>query len=110
MAPITTIVHFQIPAENIDQFLSYWRQNQESMEKQPGLIGGTFYRGIDPEGPYQFVNVARWESAEALEASLAAAGEDMAREGVDRNQSFKDLGVKVIQSNFTEELQYGPVG
>ncbi len=40
MAPITTIVHFEVPRDNIDEFFPAWRDNQELMSKQLGLIGG----------------------------------------------------------------------
>lgn len=96
MTPITTIVHFEVPIEGIDQFLSAWRESGDLMRKQPGLIGGVFHRCTDPNGPFQFINVARWESAEALEAALKAV----------RGDALERLGVKVSQSNYTEEFRY----
>lgn len=71
MAPITTIVHFKVPAENVDRFFAFWQDSIKDVTgSQPGLIDGIFQRAIDAEGPCQFINVARWESAEHLQAAL----------------------------------------
>lgn len=102
MAPITTIVHFEVPPENVERFFAYWQDHiQASVRKQPGLIGGTFHRSTDPDGPFQFINVAHWDSAEHLASGLRATGEDLP---VDR--VFKELGVQVSQDNYTEAVRY----
>lgn len=102
MAPITTIVHFQVPAENVERFFAFWRDHiQKNVEGQPGLIDGVFHRGIDPDGPHQFINVAHWDSAEALASGLRATAEQL-----HVAQVFQDLGVKVSQSNYVEEVRY----
>ena len=107
MAPITTIVHFEVPADNIDRFLALWQETiNGEMTKQPGLIEGIFHRGIDPDGPYQFINVARWQSPEALEAGLRATAEALQRGGIEVAGSLRNLGVKVSQNNYVEEVRY----
>lgn len=106
MTPITTIVHFEVPADNIDQFLSFWHKTKEEMTKQPGNIGGVFHRCIDPDGPFQFINVARWQSAEALESGLQATGEALQQDGIEVAGTLKDLGVKVTQNNYIEEVRW----
>lgn len=103
MTPITAIVHFEVPADNIDQFLSFWLKTKVEMTKQPGIIGGVFHRCIDPDGPFQFINVVRWQSAEALESGVQATGEALQQ---DVRRTLKDLGVKVSQNNYIEEVRY----
>lgn len=104
MAPITTIVHFEIPAENVDRFFAFWQDYiKDNVSIQPGLIDGIFHRGVDPDGPFQFINVARWESAEQLAAGLQATSEDLPVAKV-----FRDLGVKVSQNNYIEAVRYTP--
>jgi pimeloyl-ACP methyl ester carboxylesterase len=72
MDPITTVVHFEVPAENVDRFFAFWQDHiKDAASEQPGLIDGMFYRGIDPDGPFQFINVARGESAEQLASDWA---------------------------------------
>ncbi len=102
MAPITTIVHFEIPAENTEKFFAFWQDYiKDNVGRQPGLIDGIFHRGIDPDAPYQYINVAHWESAEQLAAGLHATSEDLPIAKV-----FQDLGVKVTQNNYVEALRY----
>jgi Antibiotic biosynthesis monooxygenase len=107
MAPITTIVHFEVPADNVDRFFAFWQDSvKDKVNKQPGLIDGIFHRGIDPDGPFQFINVARWDSAEQLASGLRAAGEELLQEGVEMGKVFQDLGVKVSQNNYAEAVRY----
>ena len=107
MAPITTIVHFEVPAGSVDRFFAFWQDSvKDKVNKQPGLVDGVFYRGIDAGGPFQFINVARWDSAGQLQAGLRAAGEELLREGLDMGQVFQDLGVKVSQNNYAEAVRY----
>jgi hypothetical protein len=104
MAPITTIVHFEVPAENVDQFFAFWQGHiKDNVSGQAGLIDGIFHRGIDPDGPFQFINVAHWESAEQLTAGLQATAMDLPIGKV-----FQDLGVKVSQNNYVEAVRYMP--
>jgi hypothetical protein len=52
MAPITTIVHFEVPADNVDRFFAFWQDSvKDKVNKQPGLIDGIFHRGTDADGP-----------------------------------------------------------
>ena len=110
MTPITTIVHFQIPPAHVEEFLAFWKTSiRDSVARQPGLLGGIFHRGIDADGPFQFVNVARWQSAAHLEAALTATAEDLSEQGVDGRAVFRALGVTVSQNNYVEEVTYAPL-
>jgi quinol monooxygenase YgiN len=91
MEPITTIVHFSLPKENMDELLSIWKKIRDIMLKQPGALDGIFHRTIDDDSAFQFVNVARWESAEALANALKRG----TQEGSDLwalNQELRRLG------------------
>ena len=107
MKPITTIVHFEVPVANMDQALRYWRSDIEPMmKKAPGLIGGVFYRATAPDGPYQFINVAQWQSAEALQAALKGVDEESQAKLAEISATFKRLEVRITQHNYTEEVRY----
>jgi hypothetical protein len=107
MPPMTTIVHFQMPAENVDRFFAFYRDSiKDEMLGQPGLIDGILHRAIDPEGPYQFINVARWESAEQLTAALRATDATLRGQGVEIAEVFAGLGVTFFQHNYVEQVRY----
>jgi heme-degrading monooxygenase HmoA len=103
---ITTIVHFSLPEENADKWLAKWHEIGAVMIKQPGAIDGIFYRCIDDESPFQFVNVARWESPEALANALQASAQEQKQRGVDIAEVMNDLGVKISQNNYSEAMKY----
>ncbi len=106
MAPITTIVLFQLPPENLDEFIAFWHDIQDFVSNQPGMIDGVGHRAVDAHGPFQFVNVVRWVSADAPDAALQAVVREFQDKGADIGQAFERLGVTQTQSNFTEELRY----
>lgn len=102
MPAITTIVCFEVPAENVDEFFAFWQdQIKDSVSKQPGLVDGIFHRCTDPDGPFQFVNVAHWDSAEELDAGLQATAEELPVAKV-----FRELRVKVSQNNYVQAVRY----
>jgi Antibiotic biosynthesis monooxygenase len=105
MAAITTIVHFSLPKENMDELLVIWKKIRDIMLNQPGALEGIFHRTIDEDSAFQFVNVARWESAEALADALRRGNE----EGSDLwtlNQELRRLGARVSQNNYVQEVKY----
>jgi antibiotic biosynthesis monooxygenase (ABM) superfamily enzyme len=107
MAQITTIVHFRVPAENTDRFLAFWQEQiSGKMRQQPGLIDGILHRATDPDVPFQFINVARWESPEMLTAALKAADEALRADGVEMARVLADLGVTISQHNYVEAVRY----
>jgi heme-degrading monooxygenase HmoA len=103
---ITTIVHFSLPQENADKLLAKWHELQEVMISQPGAIDGIFHRCIDDDSPFQFVNVARWESPEALANALQATAQKQQKLGVDIAEFMNGLGVKLSQNNYVAEMKY----
>lgn len=103
---ITTIVHFSLPKENADKWLAKWHEIEAVMIKQPGAIDGIFYRCIDDDSPFQFVNVAHWESPEALANALQASAEEQKKRGVDIVEFMNGLGIKMSQNNYVEEMKY----
>lgn len=106
MPKITTIVHFSMPNEHVDEFLAAWKPVKEFMLTQPGALDGTMQRTIDADSPFQLVNVARWESPEALASALQASAEDSKRRGTDMPAIFKRLSVQVSQNNYVEAVHY----
>ena len=103
---ITTIVHFSLPKENVDKFLAKWHEMEAVVIKQPGVIDGVFHRCIDDDSPFQFVNVAHWESPEALANALQASAQEQQKRGVDFVEIMNGLGVKMSQNNYAEETRY----
>src|SRR5438034_6115884 len=62
--PVALINQFNIPPEDVEQFLDVWAEDAAFMKRQPGFISTQLHRGT--AGSTTFVNVAVWESARAL--------------------------------------------
>jgi heme-degrading monooxygenase HmoA len=71
--PVTLINVFEIRPEQLDGFLREWHQRAEFMSKQPGFRSFRLDRALSPDTRFQLVNVAEWDSAEALRAEALRA-------------------------------------
>lgn len=69
--PITLINVFEIRRDDIEAFLQEWRQRAEFLGRQPGFRSLRLHRALSPDTRFQLVNVAEWDSAEALQAATA---------------------------------------
>jgi heme oxygenase (mycobilin-producing) len=69
--PITLINVFEIRADDIDRFLQEWRERAQFLGTQPGFRSLRLHRALNPDSRFQLINVAEWDSAEALDAATA---------------------------------------
>ncbi|MBO0880450.1 MAG: antibiotic biosynthesis monooxygenase [Mycobacterium sp.] len=69
--PVTLINVFEIGSDEVELFLAEWRKRAEFMTKQPGFRSLKLHRALMPDARFQLVNVAEWDSAEALHAATA---------------------------------------
>jgi heme-degrading monooxygenase HmoA len=68
--PVVLINTFTVAPEDVDRFLAVWAEDAAFMKQQPGFISTQLHRGIG--GSTTFVNVAVWESAQALRAAFTS--------------------------------------
>jgi heme oxygenase (mycobilin-producing) len=69
--PVTLINVFEIDQDKIDPFVDEWRARAEFMSKQPGFRSSRLHRALMPESRFQLINVAEWETEEALRAATS---------------------------------------
>jgi heme-degrading monooxygenase HmoA len=69
--PITLINVFEIRADDVDLFLQDWQQRADFLGRQPGFRSLRLHRAVNVDSRFQLVNVAEWDSAEALQAATA---------------------------------------
>jgi heme-degrading monooxygenase HmoA len=70
-SPVTLINVFEIDAKDVDAFLEGWRERAEFMSTQPGFRSFRLHRALSPSSGFQLVNVAEWDSADALHAATS---------------------------------------
>jgi heme-degrading monooxygenase HmoA len=69
--PITLINIFEIPQAEVDAFVQGWQERAAFLSRQPGFRSLRLHSALSPDTRYQLVNVAEWDSAEALHAATS---------------------------------------
>lgn len=69
--PVILINAFEVPAGQDEQFLMSWERSRDFLRAQPGYLSTRLHRSLAPSADFRYVNVARWESAEAFRAATA---------------------------------------
>jgi heme-degrading monooxygenase HmoA len=87
-----------IPEDRLDDFQARWAQVATQMQAQPGAIAFHFYRAVQPNQEFQFVNVTEWESREHLEQAIAAVNPAGQLQGL-------GVGVQIHPNFFTLALE-----
>jgi len=72
--PVVLINAFEVPGDQAEQFIAAWEKTQHYLRSQPGYIDTTLHQALAPDADFQFVNVARWETAEAFLAATQSPG------------------------------------
>jgi len=70
-APITLINVFEIRHDDVELFVQEWQERAQFLGRQPGFRSLRLHRALTPDSRFQLVNVAEWDSAEALNAATA---------------------------------------
>ena len=68
---VTVINVFEIRPEDVEPFLKEWRERAEFLGSQPGFRSLRLHRAMTAGTPFQLINVAEWDSAEAVQAATA---------------------------------------
>ena len=66
--PVVLVNTFTVAPEDAERLLAAWAEDAAFMKRQPGFIATQLHRGT--AGSTVLVNVAVWESAEALRAAF----------------------------------------
>jgi heme oxygenase (mycobilin-producing) len=72
--PVVLINAFEVPAEEADQFIAAWEKSRDFMQAQPGYVDTALHQAVTPGAHFQFVNIARWQTAEAFTAATQSHG------------------------------------
>jgi len=72
--PVVLINAFEVPGDQAGQFIAAWEKTRDYLQSQPGYIDTTLHQAVTPEADFQFVNVARWQTAEAFLAATQSQG------------------------------------
>jgi heme-degrading monooxygenase HmoA len=71
---VTLINPFEVPTGNEDQFVERWQQAANYLRQREGFISTQLHQSLDPAAAFQFINVAKWESAEHFQQAMSEPG------------------------------------
>lgn len=72
--PLTLINVFEVPEGEADQFVAAWERTRDYLAAQPGYVETALHQAVSPGTDFQFVNVARWRTAEEFGAAIQSPG------------------------------------
>ena len=72
--PAILINAFEVPAADAGAFVAAWQKTRDYLRSQPGYIDTVLHQSITPDAEFQFVNVARWQTAEDFIAATQTPG------------------------------------
>jgi heme-degrading monooxygenase HmoA len=59
---------FEVPAGREEEFFELWKQVNAYMVVKPGYVSHQLLRSLGPDARFRFVNLAKWDSVQALRA------------------------------------------
>jgi len=100
MKPISVINSIEVPdgLEEIaikvrDTYVAYFKT-------KPGFVSSTFYRTMNSENKFNFVNIVVWESDEAFQAVVNS--------GFENEEGLNEDNMKVLGKGFPSPIKVSP--
>jgi heme-degrading monooxygenase HmoA len=72
--PLVLINAFEVPREEAEHFIAAWETSRDYLTSQPGYVGTALHQAVTPGADFQFVNIARQQSAEDFQAATQSPG------------------------------------
>jgi len=70
----TAIVAYEVMAEDVDKFLNAWRKANDYLSGQDGFLSTALHRAASAAPDFRFVNIAKWNSADAFRSATQGSG------------------------------------
>jgi len=65
---------FEVPAGDAENFIAAWGKTRDYLRTQPGFVDTALHQAVRPDAEFQFVNIARWRTAEEFMAATQSPG------------------------------------
>jgi heme-degrading monooxygenase HmoA len=72
--PLVLINAFEVPGEEAEQFIAAWEKTRDYLATQPGYVDTALHQAVTPGADFQFVNVARWRTAQDFQTAIGSPG------------------------------------
>jgi heme-degrading monooxygenase HmoA len=71
-AEVTLIDVFEVPPGKEAETVAAWEAARDFLAERPGYVSTALHRAPAPDARFRLINVATWESADAVRAAIAA--------------------------------------
>ena len=72
--PVVLINSFEVPGAAAGRFITAWPQARDYLAAQPGYVDTAPHQAMTPGADFQFVNIARWATAEDFRTAVGSPG------------------------------------
>lgn len=72
--PVVLINSFEVLDSEAETFIAAWRRARDYLESQPGYVDTALHQAVTPGADFQFVNIARWATAEDFMRAIQSPG------------------------------------
>ena len=72
--PVVLINSFEVPGADAERFVAAWRRARDYLEAQPGYVDTALHQAVTPDADFQFVNIARWATAQDFMTAIQSPG------------------------------------
>ena len=89
--PVILINAFEVPAGEADRFIAAWLKTRDYLRSQPGYVDAVLHQTLAPDAEFQFVNIARWRTADDFVTAMQSPGFQEAAAGLADSRSHPAL-------------------
>lgn len=100
MKTISVINSLQVPEGWEETALNIRNEYVRYFQSKPGFVSSTFYRSINPENKFNFVNIVVWDSK--------ASFHKVVNDGFQNEDGLNTDQMKVLGKGFPEPIQVTP--
>jgi len=100
MKKISIINSLEVPAGLEDKAIEIREEYVAYFSQQPGFVSSTFYRSINSENKFNFINIVVWDSYDSYQTVVNSAAFD--RKGIN------DDSMKVLGNGFPDPISVSP--
>lgn len=88
---ILLINPFEIDHEQLQMCFDMWHEAHKHMAKQPGFIGVNFFKSLDIDSKFKFINMAEWENEEKILQAISDPFYELHREKAKSYKMYPSL-------------------
>ncbi len=96
---VTMINVFSVPKMTEEKFVTWWKEAEIDITRQPGFISGKFHKSLRSDGLYNFMHIELWENEDAYWKAYEESMSSM-------KMTFHPLGVKMTPALYEGILKY----